>query len=439
MSIHCMLFVEIQPEDTGKVVKPNKQLIYAKGLRFENLGDGRQIAEEEIDNFPGVLLNKKYIGIYDHWDGYPLDIGDTLLECFNSYEDALNLMLYGSESTIVDSIRPHTLRGTVYKGEDDAPPLLVEEIPADLAYSYWSDFVYLFTNGTWMYANAFSENDGKYDWYALEEDLMLANMHQLIIQSKPNQSDYVGSILVRGKKANVRHFLANACKLTELNNGRNRWYPVNGTKQAFIRPIKDYDLTDAEDDIIALFLYKQNYGIHADSLVKLSASYNIDFRLFACDNGMIICRNVEVTGGNIIKNEYFMPEDNESEDEDSEPNWPIISFGDSALQKSRAYRGKCELSSEIPDKKAKLLQALAEEQEKHYIPKCPCCGKSEMFTYDGKTDGCPSWYAGVYICDYCGCKESEEHIPPLSKWAVFKKENSHVFYPEAKNNGSGEI
>ncbi len=430
MSIKCMIFVEVSPEDLGKVVKPDKQLIYAKGLKFQDWDEVKTFPEEDIDKFPEVLLNKRYIGIYDHWDGYPPDIGDTLLECFNTYKDALNLMLFGDESTIVDFLRPHALCSTIDKNEDVVSPLLVDDIPTDLFYSCESDFVYLFKNGVWLYADAESGLHGGYKWYPLEEDLMLANMKHFIIKSKPRETDYTGSVLIRGKKANVRHFLANACKLTELNNGRNRWYPVDGTKQAFIRPIKDYDLTDAESDIVALFLYKQNYGIYTDSLAKLSASYNIDFRLFACDNGMIICRNVEVTGGNIIKNEYFMPEDNESEDEDSEPNWPIISFGDSALQKSRAYRGKCELSSEIPDKKAKLLQALAEEQEKHYIPKCPCCGKSEMFTYDGKTDGCPSWYAGVYICDYCGCKESEERIPPLSKWAVFKKENAHVFFAE---------
>ena len=431
MSIRSMIFVEVLPEDLGKELKPNKNLIYNKGLRFENIDDDSRISDKEIDKFPAVLLDKKYIGIYHHWDGHPLDVGSALIKCFNTYKEALNLMLYGSESTIIECVRPYRLRGGSYNGCLDDAPLLEDEIPTDLAYSCWSEYVYLFKNGVWLYASAIpDEKTGEYNWYALEEDLMLANMQNYIIKSKPRQTDYVGSILIRGKKANVKDFLANACTLTKLNSGRNRWYPVNGTKQAFIRPIKDYDLTDAEDDIIALFLYKQNYGIYTDSLAKLSASYNIDFRLFACDNGMIICRNVEVTGGNIIKNEFFMPEDNESEDEDSEPNWPIISFGDSALQKTRAYRGKCELSSEIPDKKAKLLQALAEEQEKHYIPKCPCCGKSEMFTYDGKTDGWPSTEAGVYICDNCGWKESEERIPPLSKWAIFKE--SQVFNCSSK-------
>lgn len=96
MSIKCMIFVEVSPEDLGKVVKPDKQLIYAKGLKFQDWDEVKTFPEEVIDIFPEVLLNKRYIGIYDHWDGYPLDIGDTLLECFNTYKDALNLMLFVS-------------------------------------------------------------------------------------------------------------------------------------------------------------------------------------------------------------------------------------------------------------------------------------------------------------------------------------------------------
>lgn len=430
MSTKCMIFVEVLPEDIGKVAEPDKQLIYAKGLRFENLGDGRPIAEEEIDKFPGILLNKKYIGIYDHWDGYPEDIGSTLLERFNTYKDALNLMLYGDESTIVDSVRPHTLRGTIYKGEDDAPPLLEDTIPTDLAYSCWSDFVYLFTNGKWMYANAFSGINGKYDWNALEEDLLQAEMPLLIMQSDPDLSDYAGSMLIRSRKDDLIKFLADACKLTESNGNKRRWFPVKGAKQAFIRPIKDYDLTDTDGDIIALFLYKQAYDVCVDSLVKLSASYNVDFRVFACNDGMIICRNIEIVGGKVIKNELFVPEDTGNEEDGSETCWPITWFSDSAMQKSRAYRWECELSPEITDKKAKLLQALAEQQERHYIAKCPCCGKNAMFTYDGKTDGWPSGYAGVYICDHCGCKESEECIPSLSKWVLIKSKTIEKFLAE---------
>ncbi len=86
MSIRRMIFLEVLPNDLGKEVKPDKNFIYKKGLRFENIDDGRRIADKEIDKFPAVFLDKKYIGIYHHWDGHPLDVGSALIKCFNTYK-----------------------------------------------------------------------------------------------------------------------------------------------------------------------------------------------------------------------------------------------------------------------------------------------------------------------------------------------------------------
>lgn len=434
MSTKCMIFVEVSSEDLGKVVKPDKQLIYAKGLRFQDCDDEKQFPEEDIDKFPEVLLNKRYIGIYDHWDGYPPDIGDTLLECFNTYKDALNLMLFGDESTIVDFLRPHALCSTIYKDEDVVSPTLVDDIPTDLFHSRESDFVYLFKNGIWRYTSAASGLHGGYKWFSLEEDLMMAKMPELISEANPNSYDSAGGMLIRAKKSNLKQFLVNACNFTELNDSsiiplKNHWYRVDGAKRAFIMPVKTYDLTSTEDNIIALFLYKQAYDIHIDRLVTFSQRYHVDFRLFTGDDGTILCRNVEVVDGKVIKNEFLLPED------DDDWEWPIIWFGDSAMQNRRAYRGECTLSPNISTERSEILKAVADEQGKRFIETCPCCGKAEMFTYSGKTDGWPSSQAGIYICNHCGCKESEGTISPLSKWAVFKKENTHVFLPKEESNG----
>ena len=177
MSTRSMIFVEVLPKDLGKEVKPNKNLIYKKGLQFENIDDDTRIADEEVDKFPAILLDKKYIGIYHHWQGGPLTVGRSLIENFNTYKEALNLMLYGCESSIIyGRVRPYTLRGGKYKSNDGEPPLLEDEIPLDLAYSCWSDYVYLFTNGAWQFASTFhDESSGKYDWKPLHETLTIYN------------------------------------------------------------------------------------------------------------------------------------------------------------------------------------------------------------------------------------------------------------------------
>lgn len=440
MSTKCMIFVEVSPEDLGKVVKPDKQLIYAKGLQFQDWDDEEPFQEEDIDKLPEVLLNKRFIGIYDHWDGHPLVIGYTLLESFNTYKDALNLMLFGDESSIIDYLSPHALSSTVYKDENVTSPLLVDEIPTDLAYSRESDFIYLFKNGVWLYALACSGKSGRYIWYPLEEALLMDLMPELIKVANRYSNDpepeegalFIGSMLIRGKKSNLKQFLLNACSVTELNNSNiipvnNHWRHVDCTKRAFIRPLKTYDLTCMDDDITALFLYKQAYELHIDHLVTFSQRYHVDFRLFVRDEDTTICRNVEITDGKIIINEHFL-----MAEYDVEECWPIISFGDTSLQKQRVYHKlwKCATSPDISAEHSEILKAVADEQRKRFIEKCPCCGKAEMFTYRGKTDGWPNSKAGIYICDHCSIKELEGTLPPLSKWAVFKEENAPVFFPE---------
>ena len=192
MSIRSMLFVEVLPNDLGKEVKPDKNLIYKKGLQFENIDDDARIADEEVDKFPSVLLDKKYIGIYHHWEGDPLGVGRSLIGNFNTYKEALNLMLYGGESSIIGSIRPYILRGGTYKSDDEDPPILEDEIPLDLAYSCWADYVYLFTKGAWQVASALpDEFSGEYEWIPLQEIITICDeMDEAIARVAHQQKQY---------------------------------------------------------------------------------------------------------------------------------------------------------------------------------------------------------------------------------------------------------
>ena len=111
--------------------------------------------------------------------------------------------------------------------------------------------------------------------------------------------------------------------------------------------------------------------------------------------------------------------------------------------------------TQLTDEQKTLLTAVAEEQKKRYIDKCPCCGHDNMYTHNGKTFPSLSNRAAIYICSSCISNEhvaeralkdyaklAEEHpeIPeeefekmiyhfllPLQQWAVFKPNCADTF------------
>lgn len=48
--------------------------------------------------------NGNVLQIYCHWDGYPEGVGQDLLDDFNSYDEALKLILEGDHSTPMNHI-----------------------------------------------------------------------------------------------------------------------------------------------------------------------------------------------------------------------------------------------------------------------------------------------------------------------------------------------
>ena len=55
--------------------------------------------EEVGDRFRYGVDNGNVLQIYCHWDGYPDGVGQDLLDDFNSYDKALELILEGDHST----------------------------------------------------------------------------------------------------------------------------------------------------------------------------------------------------------------------------------------------------------------------------------------------------------------------------------------------------
>ena len=95
MSTASFIGVVVKPQDKGNIIKPNIKLF------------GKEI-ESQFDEplFHSTVINEQteVIRIYHHFDGYPKALGKTLLEDYNTYEKAINLMSFGDASSIISDI-----------------------------------------------------------------------------------------------------------------------------------------------------------------------------------------------------------------------------------------------------------------------------------------------------------------------------------------------
>ena len=120
MATRATITLKIKDEDLNKTKK----------FDIDKLPENTSYNDDCIENLREVTLNKPYISIYHHFDGYPEGLGLTLYEEFNDYDKALNILLGGD----VSSINGNTITQycAAYKDEDwdSAKPDLSEEIPA---------------------------------------------------------------------------------------------------------------------------------------------------------------------------------------------------------------------------------------------------------------------------------------------------------------------
>lgn len=92
-----------------------------------------------------VKISKKYLGIYCHFDGYPNGVGAALVENFNDFNRALNLIIGGDCSCILSN---KTRRYATRKGENwkyIQPKQLdkIQKVSDD------SEYLYIFMRGRW--------------------------------------------------------------------------------------------------------------------------------------------------------------------------------------------------------------------------------------------------------------------------------------------------
>ena len=134
MGTTSMIWLKINSEDFGKVLT-------ADITKLPNPMDRMNYPCEEVKIHSNPGGNTLYMGIYCNFDGYSSGVGRELSTKFTTYEQVLNLILFGECSYIIDDICSyHNWRNenlTIRYSEFGRP----EHIN--------TDFYYLFENGEW--------------------------------------------------------------------------------------------------------------------------------------------------------------------------------------------------------------------------------------------------------------------------------------------------
>ena len=92
MSTRCAVIIRVKDEHIGKTLKFSEDSLPCKLDDWGNQSDKSKSEE--------VTINKPYLGIYCHNDGYFDGVGSVLKELFKSYEHTLDLVLGGDCSII---------------------------------------------------------------------------------------------------------------------------------------------------------------------------------------------------------------------------------------------------------------------------------------------------------------------------------------------------
>jgi hypothetical protein len=157
MATHSFIGVVVNPQDNGKTISPSLELLGKEIFTWLDKPEFHDTVIEETT---------KVIRIYHHFDGNPDGVGKTLLDEFNSYEKAINLIAFGDASSIIGT---NALFYNSWREGEDWKHTKPRQYTSEQAYeeSCDEDYAYLFKDGKWYVKNCWSEEDT--DWKAVEE------------------------------------------------------------------------------------------------------------------------------------------------------------------------------------------------------------------------------------------------------------------------------
>lgn len=132
----------------------------------------------------------------------------------------------------------------------------------------------------------------------------------------------VGTLKVRGEKSNLEKFVFEGLKpVGFLGDEKDPLKPdewgdiytketcwIEGTRRGFVRGLDLY-LSEMEFGGVITLDAEFAWCVDVEGLQKLSQKYNVDIKIYAFECGMCFNQNVEIVGGQIIKNEEIKFDD----------------------------------------------------------------------------------------------------------------------------------
>ena len=144
MATRSCIIVKVRNSDVGTTQKYYDEKSKAPA---NDWGDGGTDKCEE------VKIEKPYMGVYCHWDGYPTGVGASLKVFADTYERALNLVLGGSMSSVDEDEFTHYANRNGEEWEHIKP--IQGDTAIDVNAEVNEDYAYLFDedNGGWKVLN----------------------------------------------------------------------------------------------------------------------------------------------------------------------------------------------------------------------------------------------------------------------------------------------
>lgn len=135
MSTRSSILIEVPDKYIKRIFKYDSSM-------FNEEDWGAESCDEKSED---VIINKKYLGIYCHFDGYPDGVGKELVNNYSDFSKALNLILGGDCSVILDgSIRRYATReGENWKYIQPRQLDIIQKVSDD------SEYLYIFMNNRW--------------------------------------------------------------------------------------------------------------------------------------------------------------------------------------------------------------------------------------------------------------------------------------------------
>ena len=118
-----------------------------------------------------TTIEKPYIGIYCHWDGYIEGVGRELLEHYNTYEKALKLISGGFASSIDGKKVSYYMAWDRDEEWSQNCPRQSDKLEVC---GGWTEYAYIFDNGKWYV--------GRVKWHEEDDSETIEDVVELTME-----------------------------------------------------------------------------------------------------------------------------------------------------------------------------------------------------------------------------------------------------------------